>query len=151
MSSSLLLLLRLCGVWQEQTPVIEPPSTPDVPVHEPPTRSVSQNSLRRCRDTQEPICRSHTHTHTHTHTYTQKPHLSISFCNMANTAWQQKHTPTHNMVPCCSFFFITPGIKAKSSLMRQTNEKCAGCWNRIKPVRVTHWIGLAFNKAQCCY
>ncbi|KAM9844157.1 serine/threonine-protein kinase N1b isoform 2-T2 [Aulostomus maculatus] len=31
----------------EQTPVIEPPSPPDVPVHEQPTRSLSQNSLRR--------------------------------------------------------------------------------------------------------
>uniref|UniRef100_A0A3P8TNH7 protein kinase C n=1 Tax=Amphiprion percula TaxID=161767 RepID=A0A3P8TNH7_AMPPE len=31
----------------EQTPVIEPPSTPDVPAHEQPTRSLSENSLRR--------------------------------------------------------------------------------------------------------
>ncbi|XP_051797095.1 serine/threonine-protein kinase N1b isoform X5 [Acanthochromis polyacanthus] len=45
----------------EQTPVIEPPSTPDVPAHEQPTRSLSQNSLRRCSSTHNrtsrgPLC-----------------------------------------------------------------------------------------------
>ncbi|XP_033500931.2 serine/threonine-protein kinase N1b isoform X1 [Epinephelus lanceolatus] len=38
----------------EQTPVIEPPSTPDVPAHEQPTRSLSQNSLRR--PSRGPLC-----------------------------------------------------------------------------------------------
>uniref|UniRef100_A0A3Q1G718 protein kinase C n=1 Tax=Acanthochromis polyacanthus TaxID=80966 RepID=A0A3Q1G718_9TELE len=38
----------------EQTPVIEPPSTPDVPAHEQPTRSLSQNSLRRT--SRGPLC-----------------------------------------------------------------------------------------------
>ncbi|KAM9346175.1 serine/threonine-protein kinase N1-like [Symphorus nematophorus] len=38
----------------EQTQAIEPPSTPDVPVHEPPTRSLSQNSLRR--PSRGPLC-----------------------------------------------------------------------------------------------
>ncbi|XP_034394885.1 serine/threonine-protein kinase N1-like isoform X1 [Cyclopterus lumpus] len=32
---------------EQTTPAIEPPAAPDVPVHEPPTRSLSQNSLRR--------------------------------------------------------------------------------------------------------
>uniref|UniRef100_A0A3Q2QJC5 protein kinase C n=1 Tax=Fundulus heteroclitus TaxID=8078 RepID=A0A3Q2QJC5_FUNHE len=38
----------------EQTPVIEPPSTPDVPAQERPTRSLSQNSLRRA--SRGPLC-----------------------------------------------------------------------------------------------
>uniref|UniRef100_A0A673CR20 protein kinase C n=1 Tax=Sphaeramia orbicularis TaxID=375764 RepID=A0A673CR20_9TELE len=41
-------VLPLCGVSQEQMPVYVPPSSPDVPVREQPTRSLSTNSLRRC-------------------------------------------------------------------------------------------------------
>ncbi|XP_060921218.1 serine/threonine-protein kinase N1b isoform X2 [Labrus mixtus] len=38
----------------EQTPIIEPLSTPDVPLREQPTRSLSQNSLRRSSGS--PLC-----------------------------------------------------------------------------------------------
>ncbi|CAK6960312.1 serine/threonine-protein kinase N1b isoform X1 [Scomber scombrus] len=38
----------------EQTPVIEPPSTPDVTVHQQPTRTQSQNSIRR--PSSGPLC-----------------------------------------------------------------------------------------------
>ncbi|XP_040918157.1 serine/threonine-protein kinase N1b isoform X2 [Toxotes jaculatrix] len=38
----------------EQTPVVEPACTPGVPVHEQPTRSLSQNSLRR--PSRGPLC-----------------------------------------------------------------------------------------------
>lgn len=50
-SGHLLLVLSLFPP-QEQTPVIEAPSTPDVPVHEQqqqPTRSLSMNSSSRCK------------------------------------------------------------------------------------------------------
>lgn len=55
---------------QEQTPVIEPPSKPEVPVQETPMRSQSHNSLSRCRNRQRSLSLFVLHTHTHTWTHT---------------------------------------------------------------------------------
>lgn len=73
------LFLSVC-VLQEQTQVIDPPSTQHVPVNQEPPRSLSQNSLRRCKNTQETLSfplsysLSPIHTHTKTHTHTHRKH-----------------------------------------------------------------------------
>lgn len=115
--SPLTLHALFLSVSQEQTQVVDPPSTQHVPVSPEPPRSLSQNSLRRCKNTQETLSfllsyspspvRAHTKTHVHAGNAPER-YSGV----MAGTAWHGGNKPC-TICPCVA----TSSSEAKSSIM----------------------------------